>query len=444
MSWENKVVWSEGMFLRTQHFQQSDRWVEKLVRASVRSLRPYGWGLSEFSIDRALLATGKFALTMCRGVLEDGTPFSIPEDAPHPAPLELPENARNVIVYLAVAVRQPGGVEVDGDGHGETAARYAGEEYEAVDSIAGAETVARLKVAKLRVRYMLESEARGGYVCLGLARIVEMRADKNIVLDDNYIPPCLDCAVSPALTGYLKELEGLFHHRGEALAARVVSSGTKGAAEIADFLLLQVVNRVEPLLTHFAAASTLHPETFFAAALMMAGELATFTAATKRPPQLAIYRHDDLQGSFAPLMLELRRSLSAVLEQTAILIELQERRYGIRVGAIADRTLLARAAFVLAVKADIPAEKLRRDFPNQAKIGPVEQIRELVNVALTGVPVRPLPVAPRHIPYHAGMTYFELDRTSQYWKAMGSSGGLAIHVAGEYPGLQMQLWAIKE
>ena len=28
MSWDNKVVWSEGMFLRPQHFQQHDRYLE--------------------------------------------------------------------------------------------------------------------------------------------------------------------------------------------------------------------------------------------------------------------------------------------------------------------------------------------------------------------------------------------------------------------------------
>jgi type VI secretion system protein ImpJ len=35
MSWTNRVVWQEGMFLRTQHFQQQDRWTEQLVRGRV-------------------------------------------------------------------------------------------------------------------------------------------------------------------------------------------------------------------------------------------------------------------------------------------------------------------------------------------------------------------------------------------------------------------------
>ncbi len=443
MSTDNKVVWSEGMFLRTQHFQQFDRYVEKLVRGRTGGLRSYGWGITELQINRELLTTGKFAISACRGVLEDGTPFAVPEDADHPAPLDVPDNTRNCVVFLGLPVHQPGGIEFDIGGREETTARYGAFEYEAVDANAGSETIARLAVGKLRLRFLLETEERAGYICLGLARIVEMRADKQVVLDEGFIPPCLDCAASPVLAGFLAELQGLMHHRGEALGARVSEAGTKGAGEQADFLLLQTVNRYEPLLAHLAAAATVHPETFYGVGLQAAGDLATFTSSTRRPPPFPAYRHEDLQRTFKPLMAELRQSLSAVLEQTAIAIPLQERRYGVRVALIADRTLLTQAAFVLAVKAEMPGDALRRSFPNQAKIGPVEQIRELVNVALPGIRVRAMPVAPRQIAYNPGATYFELDRSGSFWKQLGQSGGLAIHVPDGFPGLQMELWAIR-
>jgi len=80
----------------------------------------------------------------------------------------------------------------------------------------------------------------------------------------------------------------------------------------------------------------------------------------------------------------------------------------------------------------------------QVKVGPVEKIREMVNLSLPGISLRPLPVAPRQIPYHAGFTYFELDRASEFWKVMPTSGGFAFHVGGEFPGLELEFWAIKE
>lgn len=44
MSWNNKVIWSEGLFLRPQHLQQADRYMEKFVRGRTQALRGYGWG----------------------------------------------------------------------------------------------------------------------------------------------------------------------------------------------------------------------------------------------------------------------------------------------------------------------------------------------------------------------------------------------------------------
>jgi type VI secretion system protein ImpJ len=112
----------------------------------------------------------------------------------------------------------------------------------------------------------------------------------------------------------------------------------------------------------------------------MAGEFVTFTEATRRPQSYPPHRHENFQQSFAPVVADLRRSLSSVMEQTAIAIPLQERRQGVRVGQITDRTILRGSNFVLSVQADIPTETLRREQPAQVKIGAVEPIRELVNV----------------------------------------------------------------
>jgi type VI secretion system protein ImpJ len=50
---------------------------------------------------------------------------------------------------------------------------------------------------------------------------------------------------------------------------------------------------------------------------------------------------------------------------------------------------------------------------------------------------------PRQIPYHAGFAYFELDRNGELWRQLEKSGGLALHTAGDFPGLELECWAIK-
>lgn len=443
MSWNNKVVWSEGMFLRPQHFQQQERYVEALVRGRSACLRPYDWGFQELILDREALSLGKVALAAARGLLPDGTPFNIPDDDDPPPPLDIADDLRDSEILLALPLRRPGTPEADRESGLESVARYRIVQYETRDNNAGFDNNVQIEVGKRRFRLLVRRSDLREYAGVGVTRVVEKRSDQSVVLDRSFIPPTLDCRNEGLLTGFVNELSGLLHQRGEALAGRVSASGRGGATDISDFLLLQVVNRFEPLFAHLAVMADLHPEDFYQIGLQLAGELATFTSRNKRPVRFPVYDHDDLQATFAPLMQELRQALSMVLEQNAIQLPLQERKYGVWVSPITDRSLLSTAVFVLAVRADVPAANLLRQFPQQVKVGPVEHIRQLVNSALPGIELRALPVAPRQMPYHAGTTYFELGKNSEHWKQMVNSGGFAFHIAGQFPGLDMAFWAIK-
>jgi type VI secretion system protein ImpJ len=100
--------------------------------------------------------------------------------------------------------------------------------------------------------------------------------------------------------------------------------------------------------------------------------------------------------------------------------------------------------FVLAVRADVQDEVIRSRLPAQIKIGSVERIRQLVNAAMPGIAIKPLPVAPRQVPFRSGYTYFELDRHSEFWKELHESGGFALHLGGDFPGIEMEFWAIRQ
>jgi type VI secretion system protein ImpJ len=443
MSANNKVVWSEGLFLQAQHFQQQDRYFERFVEARCHALAPHSWGFTEIEIERDLLAIGKVALRRAAGVFPDGTPFRMPDDDPLPPPIDVATQARDQILYLAVPLRRPDAQEVERAAGPDGLARHDIREYEARDATSGSASGTALEVGALRTRLMLASDVTAAYGCVPMAHIVERRADNQVVLEDRFIPTVLYSRAATRLDTFTTELVGLLHQRGEALGGRAAATGRGASAEIADFLMLQAINRFEPLLKHYAEAGVLHPEELFRVCTSAAGELATFTTPSKRPPALPPYRHDRLRESFEPVMAALRASLSAVLEQAAIPIPIEAKKFGIFVAAVADRSLYTTAVFILAARADLPAEELRRRFPAQLKLGPVERIRDLVNLQLPGVPVHPVPVAPRQIPYHAGFVYFELDQSNELWDQLKTSGGVAMHVAGEFPGMALEFWAIR-
>jgi type VI secretion system protein ImpJ len=444
MTWYNKVMWSEGMFLQPQHFQQQDRHVARQLDGRLAPAFPWHWGFAALALDEAALLQGRVALASARGVLSDGTAFACPADEPVPPALEIDPDVRDQLLVLALPWVRPGLVESDVEASEGTAPpRYRALEIDVADVHAQSLREAPLQVGRLNLRLMLARDAGEGFATLGVARIIERRADGRVLLDPHYVPPMLNVNAHPVLDGWLREIQGMLNQRGEALAARLAQPGRAGVGEIADFLLLQAVNRQQPLFAHLQRLPVLHPERFWSQAVQLAGELATFRE-TRRPPVYPDYRHDDLAAVWRVLMADVRQSLSMVLEQTAVPIDLQERKSGVRVAVIGDVELLRTAQFVLAVNAHLPVEALRTRFPSQVKIGPAERIRDLVQQQLPGVVLRALPIAPRQIPYHAGFTYFELEtRGADLWKQLETSGGLAMHVAGDFPGLALEFWAIR-
>ena len=442
MSWRTKVVWSEGMLLQPQHLQQSERHADHSRHHLLRSTRCYAWGFTEIEIDPAALALGKLALLRAVGVLGDGTPFEMPGVDPLPEPLDIAATVRDDTIVLALPLRRPGARESNAEGEDELV-RHRVLESEVPDANTAGERSATVQLGLLHTRLLRASDATDAWTTLNVARVLERRVDNQVLLERQLLPPLLDTAAHPLLKGWLDELLGLLRQRAEALAGRLSQGGTGGVAEIADFLLLQTVNRNEPLFAHLSRTAMLHPETFYAHALMLAGDLGTFRG-SRRAARFGPYTHDDLHATFRPVMDDLRQSLSMVLEQSAIRIELHERKHGVRVAVIADVELQRNATFVLAVMAQMSGEALRARFPTQVKIGPVERIRDLVNLALPGVTLTPLPVAPRQIPFHSGANYFELEtRHSELWQQLEKSGGMAMHIAGDFPGLDLAFWAIR-
>jgi type VI secretion system protein ImpJ len=431
------------MFILPQHFQQHDRYVENLVNGRCLGLQPYSWGFYSLQIDNHLLKIGKFALSGCRGIFPDGTPFFMPGDDALPLPVDVPEGIHDEMVFLGLPVRRAEAAEVDNERNPENLARFRVSERDVKDSNHGSDGRATLQVGSLKTRLLLERDERSGFTCLGAGRVVEMGANKEIQLDDRYIPSNLNCHAMTLLNAFLKEIHGILNTRGEMLARELVSP-RGGGGETNDLLVLQLVNRYQPLFRHLSGVTGLHPEEFYRVGVQLAGELATFFRDGARPPNYPVYDHDDLQNTFFPLMEELRELLIKDRMRRAIQIPLSKPKAGVYVARLPDMGLLDNAIFILAVKAQVSSETLRSAFPDQVKLGPFEEIWQLVASHLRGIPIEPLPVAPKEIPYRTGFTYFELNRHNDFWRRMHSSAGFAIWIGGDFPELNMEFWAIRE
>jgi type VI secretion system protein ImpJ len=215
----SKVVWSEGMYLRPQHFQQFERYIEDYVQQRSVGLQGAFWGFLSLEIDPAALTLGKVALSTAQGVFPDGTPFLLTGPDNLPAPLDIPADAKDELVVLAWPIRRADGEDTIFEEQVESLARYGVCTREIADSNAVALGPATVQIARARLKLVRASELRSEWQALGLLRVVERRSDNQLVLDKHYIPPMLIAGQHPVLGSYLGELHGLLEQRGDALAA---------------------------------------------------------------------------------------------------------------------------------------------------------------------------------------------------------------------------------
>ncbi len=432
------------MLLRPQHFQQERRYLEHLVHAALGAHHGFGWGFTQLELDRDRLASGQVALARAEAIFPDGTPVVMPGEDVAPTPIDVPTDLSNERLFLCLPTLAAGQQEHFAAADSGVLHKHGLVDLDVRDNTSNAAASStQIQVAPIRTELRFESQPLDGYTKLGIAQVVECQSNRQVVLDANYIPPTLHAQANDRLAGFLKEILGLLNHRAEELSGRV-SSAQIGTAQTADFVMLQAINRFTPDIAHLAGITGTHPEALYRTLLRIAGELATFVADNKRASEYATYDHDDLRATFEPVVADIRAALGVILERRAVPIPLKEYpNLNLFAGSIGDQSLVEHARFVLAVAADMSQDQVLQQFPALVKLAAQEEIAEVVNKLLPGIPIRALSVAPQQIPYHSGSTYFELDTKAELWQGLNKTGALAIHLGRKFAGLRLELWAIR-
>lgn len=442
---KNRVLWQEGMFALPQHFQQQQRHNDAMLRERMDALGDFAWGFTELSLNTELLAQGKVMLDRATGCLPDGTVFRIPEQDLLPLPYQPREltTPASYDIYLALPVATHNVSEVQGiRSAGQSSERYSETRNDVRDVHSDDGDMQSLTLGQLVPKIVSGAEDLSALVVLPLCRIRSHQPGGALVLDEEFIPTCQTLRVSPVLNRFVGDVQGLIATRAADLAKRIGSPEQSGIADVAEFMMLQMLNRWQMLFSHRARLHTLHPEIFYLDLVSLLGELMTFTENSRLPCAVESYDHRDLTQSFKTVIPELRRALNIVLQPRAQNLPLIFTE-GVYLATVNDPALLQSGVFVLAVRARMPHAQLILQFTQQSKIAATDKIRNMVSVQVPGIPLRALPAAPRQLPYHDGYVYFELEKGTSAWQDVVNAGALAMHISGTFPELDMQLWAIR-
>src|SRR5476649_2215564 len=170
MSLPAKILWSEGLTLGPQQFQQLDRYHEARLQRMVAAVNPHLWGVCELEWNRDELLNNTLRAETMSLIFQDGEIFDAPLSDMLPAAVDLSKLApdeQSFTFYAALPILNPHGGNLgdvrhpaDGNGNG---ARYAQADSETADLYTQA---IHVDVSYLRkcVRLLSHLESRSAYI----------------------------------------------------------------------------------------------------------------------------------------------------------------------------------------------------------------------------------------------------------------------------------------
>jgi len=450
MSERRPVVWSEGLLLTPQHFQQNDRAFRHLVAQRFRMARGFDWGLSALNIDAEAVKNGRVVIGAAAGVLPDGTPFALPDDDPVPPQrsVESRFQAKDDALILYLGLTAPGAARPQlGDtvSAGAAGPRFAAEAFEVADDNT-AQNSRPVDLQRRHFQILFPDDAIGDHDALPFAEVVRT-SEGGFALRESYVPPCVTIGASETLMRQLRSIHEMLIGRSSTLGDQRRQRGgiaDFSAQDTANAMLLYTVNGRIPALSHALLHRGSHPEDVYLELAALAGELSAFSDKV-HPRDLPAYDHRNLSATFAKMGDVLRDLLDIQPVDKASRIVLEHKGAGMWSGRIVDDRLVGPGyGIFLGVRADQEEQRLAAELPAKVKIASLDKIDFLIANALRGVPLIWQRVPPASLPVKNSYLYFQLDPQGDAWETVKAAKNVAIYVPPDVPNVSLEMLGLKD
>ncbi len=432
-----KPIWTEGLYISQHHFQQQDRYHERLLHDRLRPVVHYDWGIIELQIDEPALAAAQFKLGAFQAVWPDGTVVACSGGADAPAlpprsfEQAFPADVATLEVFLGLPAEfdNAPNIMVDDDVAG-SHRRYAREVDSVLDTNTGA-SAQELEWARPNLRVFFGKERQDGYTTIRVAQLLRQPSGHPIVRD-TFVPSVLHIDAAPFLVQGLQRVLTALTSRQRQLASerkqRQAGSIDFHAADVRRFWLLHTLNGAIPALVHMLDSRRAHPEEAYQLLASLAGQLCTF-ASDGDPSAFPKFNYLELGDVFERMFALVISLLSGGIEDRYVEIPLEHRPDGMFIGKL-DANLVSREFFV-AVKADVAESLVRERIPAVLKIAAWSHIYEVVKQARHGVRVDAEWAPPGALPLKPGVCFFRVRRENAFWDEISKSKTVALYMPNE-------------
>lgn len=433
---DHRVCWREGVCVSPQHFQQQERFLESQAKARFSAIAPSGWGVHQLDVDAAELSQGNFALLGLTAVMPDGLAIDLRQSAAQPVPparsiaehfgeretsltvyLTLPKASSDFANYARPTDNPPAPQD--------TALRYRIEDRSLKDN-GRQHSERRIEVLRPEFQVCFGAQGRDGQDALPIARLLRT-AGQGYALDPEFIPPCLNLSAAPSLRTQLHRMLELGLSCYRELQARRPQREELAGRDLMTYLRLGAISTHLPELEQCARDATAPPLQAHQTLARLAGQLwALFDH--PEPIRVPPYRHDDLAGTFTPLLTLVKDLLTRCVAAPRPFLELPlvSDGQGLWTTQLDDPRLAQAERFLLSIISTMPPEQSRDMVQTRCKIASKTQIEAVVERAVSGARLV-APVAPAGIALRPREVHLEFDLHDGYWRDLFFERTFALH-----------------
>lgn len=445
----DRPLWAAGTLLSPQQFQQQARWEAWTNECLAHLSLVHPWGVLAVAFDMDALRLGKLKASRLNVRMPDGTLIDTDRVDQLPPALELsrllPDGTQSAELLLALPLEQTNGNNcVLEGGRADRPTRYR-QEWRQVQDLYGDESQS-IGVLEHQLSLRLASDDNGDYLTCPIQRLTR-DGQGAWTLDASYVPPLLSFAAHPGLLTQLDNLLTQLSAKRQRLMGMRRESNQRMAdfavADVSLFWLLNALNTYQPVLADLKLHPGRHPEQVYLELAKLAGSLLTFSL-EHDIERIPAYRHEQLEAVFPPLMSTISTLLEASLPSRVVALVLEASGANRWKVSLDDPRLRDPDGvdFYLSVRSRLSVAQLQSQFPRLCKVGTPDDVDQLVNAALDGVPLRPLNHVPAAIPLRLENQYFALDLGHPKGRAMLEGGVCAFYVPATLLDAQLELFAV--
>ncbi|MES2150238.1 MAG: type VI secretion system baseplate subunit TssK [Pseudomonadota bacterium] len=441
-------MWSEGLAVGPQQFQQQDLYHERRLQRMASAHNEHFWGVQSLAWSKQDLENNVLRTTALSLIFQDGEIYEAPHSDVLPVDIDLgalPMSEQVVTFYAGLPVIKHHGGNLAPRFEYRKDARYTSADGETPDLFSDASAV-ELVYLKKTVCLLSEFDSRDAYVSFPVVRLRRLPTS-GFEIDPNFIPPAVTIRAAAGLLGRLQVLMGKMASKIDTLYGmhRETNNTTfeVHSGDISSFWMLNTLSTASASLVNCVRTGKQHPEVLYEKLMALAGGLMTFSNkyAIKDLPK---YLHEDPGPAFLALDAIVQDLVDIVISSRffPMPLKMDEKRTSHFSTRLDPSKVDAKTELYLAINADMAALELVASVPGRFKVASPDHIENIISSSLSGVPLMHMAQVPSAIPVRPNTYYFSIENRGPLYESILKTMAIVVYAPGAIKSLKLELIAV--